>query len=516
MQQLRHFKHLSVVKSDVPLVSSVKPRSNRRLLSNTDRARQASIPEERVSNPANKEQKKTREILIPTIVGKSVKGSAQQALMHSRQRARTNIPAKATGQRTRESSSSKSVTKIQTSSQQDKNAKPQEPRNYLPPSIQKEMSCLHTFFGTKSLRISQTVGISQTMLVSWLTNNAGKEMSFQAMETMLHYATAINTTMFPLVPSAVTNPIPFILYFAKNAFPDALKNTTLSKNFVWNKDKVTGDLDNPSLYVMQKLISNKHFEVFLVHEISVKHLTGMGKIGTCRSWIYTSQKDTRNVKAWARGINAIPTNSSRKKHDVLRREKDSFKILKASTFALLFLQPDLKMFMFTLNILRGIAKGIVDPNTSTTQLLRETMSTYPNNMQQKNKIGYWYRLLNRHILWDKDVVDIHSFEHVLRYIASKPKTYDIVNCTNEEMCISGSIPCDFKDGKRLESFDRGDAFRTTNVNTSHTQSCFQRIFSSTPIHVIKKIVYRLVYLFSAVQEGPLSNATYLKMALLLQ
>jgi len=374
-----------------------------------------------------------------------VKGSAQQALMRSRQRARANtkraIPSKPNSQRTRESSSSKSA---HTSSQQDKIAKLQEPRNYLPPSIQKEMIYLQAFFANKKLRLSQTVGISQTMFVSWLTNSAGKEMSFLAMETILHYATAMNATMFPLVASAVVNPIPFILYFAKNAFPDTSKNITLSKNFVWNKNKVTGDLDNPSLYVMQKLMSSKHFDAFLIHEISVKHLKGIGKIGTCRSWVYTSQKDARNVKAWAKGISIRATSAYRKKHDLLRREKESLKLLKASQFAILFLQPKLKMFMFTLNILRGIAKGL-GPNTFTSQLLRETISTYPNAIQQRNSIGYWYRFLNRHVLWDKDTVDGHTFENVLRYILSKPRTYDIVNCTKEEICISGTVPCNFKD-----------------------------------------------------------------------
>jgi len=453
-QQIRHFKHLCVsVKPDVSLVPTNNLRNSRRSLANTDMARQASIPEGRASSPPSKEQKQKRSILIPTIVGTSVKGSAQQALMHSRQRARANtkraIPTKPVSQRIRETSSSKSTTKIQTSSQHEHITKPQEPRNYLPPSLQKEMISLQDFFTNKSLRLSQTVGISQTMFVSWLTNSAGKEMSFLAMETILHYATALNTTMFPLVASAVANPIPFILYFAEKAFLDSSKTTTLSKNFVWNKNKVTGDLDCPSLYVMQKLMSSNHFDAFLIHEISVKHLKGIGKIGTCRSWIFTSQKDVRNMKAWAKGISIRASSASRKKYDVLRREKESLKILKASQFATLFLQPKLKMFMFTLNMLRGIAKGNLDPNTSTSQLLRETIVTYPNTIQQKSSIGYWYRFLNRHVLWDTDIVDNDSFEHVLRSILSKPRTYDIVNCTKDDICISGSVPCDFKDGKFL-------------------------------------------------------------------
>jgi len=455
------------------------------MLVKVDRQQQvASIPEENVPTSQSKEQKvqEKRSILIPTIVGKSVVGSAQHALLQSRARARASTTRTApvsqrAPQKTRDNqnSAAKSGSKTQSKLQPQENTNSEKGRLYLPALLLKEFMALQSFIAAKSLRRSQTVGIHQSTLVSWFCNLNGKELPFLSMDTILGHATGVQTTIFHLVQPAVANPIPFILYFAKTAFPDSTKNITISKNFVWNNEKATGDRDNPTMYLMKQIISSKRVNVHMIHEICCIHLKGIGKTGRCRSWVLISSKDSNDIKPWIKDSDQRAVKSfARKKCDISKREKESNRVTKTAKLALLVLHPSLKMFMFALNILRRVARGEVDDNTpSPTQLLRETMSTFSANTQiryvmivsfylttgvsfldlplpgklNRNGIGTWYRLLSRTVIWGQDIIDAHSFDKMLKYIGSKPSTYDIVDCSKDELCISGSVPCDFKDGE---------------------------------------------------------------------
>eukprot|EP01083_Nonionella_stella_P196178 722027_1 len=118
--------------------------------------------------------------------------------------------------------------------------------------------------------------------------------------------------------------------------------------------------------------------------------------------------------------------------------------------ALIVLYPPLKMFMFSLNILRRVATcQVVDEanQVSAPLLLRETMSLYPTHIQTKNGIGAWYRLLHRQVVWEKGSTGAYSIDTLLKQLISDTSIYghNISNCTKGEFCISGHVPCDFED-----------------------------------------------------------------------
>jgi hypothetical protein len=453
LQQSRHYQQpIDSVKMDVAVTPTPTIRGSRRVSNNVERQQVASIPEGNEPVSTNK-QKKIRSILIPTIVGKSVKGSAYQAQLHSRARARSSTSKTVQGrsnsqrisnQKGKDNSGSKTSSKSSTS-QQEKDKVSEEEQNYLPPPLKKLFMALQSILAAKSLRRSHTIGLHQSMLLSWFLDSEGKELPFLSMDTILRYATALQTITFPLVPSAVTNPIPFILYFAKTAFPDHTKNINISKNFVWNNKKATGNLEKSTIYLMQRIMSTKSSNVYLMHEISVVHLKGIGKVGKCRSWTFIGNKNAKDFKNWIKDSNQRNFN---KKNSIYHREKDSNKVTQVSTLSLMALHPSLKMFMFALNILRRFARGDIDVSISPTQLLHETMSNFPTNIQLRNRIGHWYRLLKRTVLWGKDIAEkLLSFEKILKHVCSEPNTYEMAVCAKDELCFSGSVPCEIKDGE---------------------------------------------------------------------
>lgn len=454
VQQLRHFRHsadFGKIYISVQPTSSIS-RSSRRVSTNPDRQQVASIPEEPVTN--NRQKRRERSILIPTIVGKSVKGSAHQALLHSRQRARANtakptaskIGSQRSYQKAKENSGSKSSSSLQ---QHEKERLPQEDQNYLPPPLKKDFIALQGFIARNALRRSHTIGLHHSMFLSWFLNSSGKELPFLSMDTILRYATAIQTTTFPLIPSAVKHPILFILYFAKTAFSDHTQNITMSKNFVWNNEKATGDIEKSTIYLMQQIKSTTRSDVYLIHEVSIIRLRGIGKVGKCRSWTFMSTENAKDLKTLLHNCSIRRKSKINKKFNVHHREKESKRLTKSSILALAELHPRLKMFMFALNILRRFSKGDIDANISPSQLLCETMSMFPTHLQLRDKIGHWYRLLNRTVLWGKDIVsELHSFDNILKQVSSKATIYEITMCSKDELCFSGSMPSSyFKDGE---------------------------------------------------------------------
>lgn len=457
------------VKVDVSAPSTLAIRTSRRIPSNTERPQVASIPEENEAAPINKEKKK-RSILIPTIVGKSVKGSAYQAQLHRRASARVGsskiVQGRSTSQRvstqkgrdtgTKSSSkptasSSKSFLSASKSpsSNQEKEKKGEEERNYLPPLLKKHFTTLQSFVTAKALRRSQSYRLYQSMILNYFLDLEGKELPFLSMDTITRYGTALQTTIFPLVPCAVADPTLFLLYFAKNAFQDPSKTVTLSKNFVWNAQnlKTTGNVEKTTIFFMQKMMCTTSSDVYLIHELSAIRLKFIGKVGKCRSWVYIGESKTKDFK----NLLKDSTKSSRNrpsKDTIYRREKESNKVIQMSHLALAALQPNMKMFMFALNMLRRCSKGDIDTKISPAQLLRETMFTFPPNIQLKNRVGYWYRLLKRTIFLDKAIIgEVLSLEKILKQLCSEPDAYDIVVCSNDDLCLSTSVPCDFKDGK---------------------------------------------------------------------
>lgn len=432
----RYFKRLPVVcKLDSNVSSSANVTGSRRAQVKTEIPNINTIPEERVSNPPRTEEKK-RNIMIPTIVGKSVKGSAQQALLHSRQRARVNrkvvSTTKLNAQKGRDNAS-KSATKSSGNSQVEKNVRPADNRNYLPAQLHKDVLPLLALISDKSLRGSQATGLYQSIFGNWIVRLNGKELSFLAMESILQNATAIKATMFSLVSSAVERPIPFMLYFVRNMFPEP--NTILARNFVL--DDSTRDISNPSIFVMHRVVNETHFQTYVIHEVGIKTIQGFRKLGCVRSWlISTATEKSRNFLDVGLNDSGVIL---RRKHRIYTREAESNNITKVSHLALLCLQPQLKMFMFSVNLLRQIVRGKIDRDISTIKLLHEIIAVFPNNIQQKKQVGAWYRLLHRTIDCYEAIHLSENVEKILRFIASQPQVYGIVNCSKERICLAGPV-----------------------------------------------------------------------------
>jgi hypothetical protein len=433
----RYFKRLpfpSNAENNVAASSNI--RGTRRAQVKTEKQSVNSIPEERISSPPSTDEKK-RSIMIPTIVGKSVKGSAQQALLHSRQRARVNPKivsnAKFNSQKGRDHSATKSATKSSTNSQQEKFVRPAEIRNYLPAQLHKDVLSLLALTVSNSLRGSQTTGLYQSIFGNWFLSLNGKEMSFLAMESILRNATAIKTITFPLVSSAIERPIPFILYFARNMFPETI--TIISRNFVI--DDANREVINPSIFIMHRVMKGGHFQTNAIHEIGIKAVQGFGNLGIVRSWLISTATDIR------RKLRDVGLDDSdaifRRKNTIQNREAESSGLCKISHVALLCLQPQLMMFMFSVNFLRQAVKGNINQSISTVNILHDIVTVFPSNIQRKKKIGVWYRLLHR-TLRCKDALDMcENVENTLSFIASKAQVYGVVDCSKEQICITGPV-----------------------------------------------------------------------------
>ncbi len=403
----------------------------------------SSIPEITENNAQIHTESKRREIKKPTIVGKSVKGSAAQAMMQRRARARTTITPSAkviggnnvSSQRQQPQRQQKTSTNSQ-SEKEKKNKNTQEGLNFLPPSLLKDLLSLQSFTSSLSLRRISSFGLNQSLFCNWFMNLSGKELSFRSIDLILGYANAVRSTVFPLVQSAVSNPVPFLLYLAKSAFAHS-SHIAVPK---------LGDVNNPAIYVMKQIMTSKHFKIHLIHELSIVDTRGgLGKIGRCKTWMFIAS--CTNSKPWAKESNNAGLRCTR--YDQRKREKDSCKIKSAIDMALIVLHPPLKMFMFSLNILRRIIIGEAQElkAISPPSLLREVLSVFPPQIQTKHGIGSWYRLLHRNLSWEIGSTGKHSIDALLKQLASKGIMYEpeVKDCSSEEFCICGHVRCDFKD-----------------------------------------------------------------------
>jgi len=296
----------------------------------------------------------------------------------------------------------------------------------------------------KSLRRMYTIGLHQSTLMNWFLGADGndKELPFLAIKIILKNATALQTSIFPLIPSAVTNPTHFQLYFSKTAFPSTSKFPT-----IYFHAKHNGSLERRTKYFMQKAFSTKTSNVYVMHELSVISLKGVGSIGKCKSWAYTEHRKTKETKNWMKGPSPQIVYRRSEKSDVYKREKASNKLSKITALSLVALQPSLKMFMYALNILRRFATGDVNARTcpSPTQLLHETMTIFPAKVQLHSRIGHWYRLLRRTVLWEN--TEFQAFGEILKHICFHPSIYEVKVCEKDKFCFSGAVPCGFKDGE---------------------------------------------------------------------
>lgn len=418
-----------------------------RAVSKSNLSTAISVIREEKPSRSDKDTKRSS-ILMPTIVGKSIQGSAQQALLASRARARVTPKTSSKKSAKDVLSNSKSVVKAR-----DANAQDTEEIVYFPPTMRKEFLALQTFMATKSLRLQICSAISQNLYSSWFLQLEGKELPFRSVETILGHSISIGTKIFPISPLATSNPVPFFLYFLASSFPNFLDSavTTLSKNFVWNKKQVTGDVDRPVLFAMKKIWEKRGRNMYLIQEISMVRVRRIGrimKIGSCRSWILMGSSDNGIAKNIINNIDTYD-NSQHKRYDMKKRKKDALRIQRYGMKCSEILQPSLLSFMFSLNLLRRAAMGNPDQDNpvSAPALLREVMSIFPSSIQANSVVGCWYRLIHRIVPCSLDGTDFKSLHDLMNYTRSRHDVYDIIDCSISELCISGNVVCEIKDSK---------------------------------------------------------------------
>lgn len=393
-------------------------------------------------------ESKRSSILMPTIVGKSIEGSAQQALLASRARARIT-PKISTKKNSKEPASViKPVTKIKDTSKQDT-----EESIYFPPSLRKEFLALQLFIAIRSLRLQSCSSLSQKLYISWFAQLEGKEMPFRSVETIISHAVPIGTIVFPVSTLATMNPAPFLLYFIKAAFnsQNEANPITLSKNFLWSNQQVSGDIDHPVIYTAKIIWDRKGRHAYLLQEISMSQIHRVGqtnKLGICRSWILVGSDSSSVLKSIIDGSEIIPRPQVRRR-ELKKTLSCSYRIYRHVVKFMTTLQPILYSFMFSLNILRRSAVGISDKNNATSPpaLLREVMSIFPESVQRESVVGSWYRLLRRTVPCSLNGTEFKSAQELINFTRSKSGKYGIIDCTQTETCLSGTVVCEIMDSK---------------------------------------------------------------------
>jgi hypothetical protein len=303
-------------------------------------------------------------------VGKSVKGSAMQAVAMSRARARTTT--------TRSSNSSGKSTKHGTGSnnpgtrvmqratwraRQNKKGSKSEIKEandilkHLPSSLAKEYTSIHAFVSKMSFKSFMTVHLFQKMFLSWLSKLKGKEIPILAMEIILIHANFVKSETFPLIQSIVDDPLPFLAYLTKVLSSHDMNTTLLSKNFSWKNEKGPRQRKNsPVMYIMRKDVCSIGKCIMFIYEVAVISHIKLGKIGRCRSWSFIACDEAKNMPR------------------MLEEETE-----------LTYLNLKGEMFNFVSNVLRGTVKHHSYSNDyiNVPLLLRETRSLFPAQMQRR-------------------------------------------------------------------------------------------------------------------------------------
>ena len=395
-----------------------------------------------------KSERGTKSILMPTIVGKSIQGSAQQALLASRARARVTPKLSSKKSHKDAPSNPKAVVKAR-----DGHAQDTEESIFFPPNLRKEFLALQMFIVARSLQHQVCWAMFQQLYSSWIVQLEGKELPFRSIETIVGHSISIGVKIFPISPLATSNPVPFFLYFLKSSFPNFCESTvmTISKNFVWNSKHVTGDVSRPIIFAMKKIWDKKGRSMYLMHEISFVKIRRVGqilKLGSCRSWILMGSSDRSFLGNIINNVGAF-NNVNHRRFDGKKLRKDALRIQRYGMKCSKILQPSLLSFMFSINILRRAAMGHLDQDypVSPPALLREIMSIFPFSIQTNSIVGCWYRLISRIVPCSLDGTDFKSVQELLSYTRSQRDIYGIVDCTILELCLSGHVDCEIKDSK---------------------------------------------------------------------
>ncbi len=251
--------------------------------------------------------KTSTSFLMPTIVGKSVKGSAMQAVAMSRARARRSNPSRPmmTGKPTKPSTGTtkptqrimnKSTWKAQKTkkSLESQKAQDKDVLRFLPSALAKEYTVFQSSIIKSSPNGSVSSMLHQRFFQSWLSKSKDKEMSPQSVHFILSHANLLHVQSFYLVKSALNHSYQFLQYVVKVILSQDKNTTFLAKNFSRDTSQLNtfdGGIDQ-SIFIMRKI---KHTMlgkgVVVIHEISIQNHNKLGKFCRCRSWSLLSSDE---------------------------------------------------------------------------------------------------------------------------------------------------------------------------------------------------------------------------------
>ena len=306
---------------------------------------------------------RSRSIVMPTIVGKSVKGSAAQAMSMSRARARTtttgrsNMSNKPTNPAPRVVQRSTWKARNNKKNPKSSNKDSNEILKSLPSSLAKEYMTVHAIVSKMTFNDSIAIYLLQQMFLSWLLKQKGKEAPVHAMDFILRHANFVKTETFPLIKSIVDDPFPLLAYLTKVILSHDPDTKLLAKTFSSkNENMPKHNVKNPTMYMMRKFSSSIQECIILIYEVSVISHINLGKIGRCRSWTFITCNDDKNIPS------------------LVEMEK---------IMSSLNLRG--KMFNFVSSVLRGAVKhySYMKHNLDVPSLLRETRIIFPARIQRR-------------------------------------------------------------------------------------------------------------------------------------
>lgn len=350
------------------------------------------------NDTSREEMRRSYSILMPTIVGKSVKGSDMQALAMAR--ARAKAPRSASGSRTKVSSTNTntsshskaqaiktrenpSIQKVKLLSLQDQsliekgvNSKQRMFLENISSLLLKEYCALQNQLSSTILLRNTAIHTTQNLLLHRMTNLKGKELSASAMVFILTYGNLVKTEVFPLIQAAVSNPNPFIMYL-KKSISKSSEGVVLLNTFANQTPQIS-----KALYSMNKIADSKYYTAFLIHEITVFRHPSIGLMGRCRSWLFS------NSKANGHGISvreprAKICHNRKRKNSLVNREWESLMMNTIASVAMSHLNLSGAIFNFVSILLRRTAEkqAIKMSPLNVPLLLQELMALFPQRIQ---------------------------------------------------------------------------------------------------------------------------------------
>lgn len=368
-------------------------------------------------------------ILMPTIVGKSVQGSAIQAMAMSRARARattgrpgsfskgtklTTGSSPATTRKVMQRSSAKAP-KVTNITRPEK-ANINEMLKRLPQSLAKE------YIGSHAQMIKQYTSGNiasmhfQQFFIKWLLKMKGKEIPYNTVDFVLTHSNFLTVMTFPLIQSIVDNPRPFLSFFSSMFMSQLTDVTILSNNFsMRNHETDEYKPETHVIYLMKKCEFSEEKSMIFIYELSIISHVTLKRIGRLRCWSITNNPNKTLMK-------------------------------RQSLFASLNVESE--MFNFSLSILRGAIEHHANHykhNIDISLLLRETQLLFPMRVQGRTNVGKWYRLLYRTLHWNESFG--FTIDQFINQVTMNLEEYNLFNFGGSFTCIGGKLDWTTEDGK---------------------------------------------------------------------